>query len=325
MHVNEVACAILGFERDGVSARASMTSGPRHPHYLRLRAAVASLLAHPERERERVELTLFLRGRDHYYVLRPTPFRAARRARAPASSSCFRTSPTCATRRPQREQLSPRCRMSCARRSPRCTWRSSSLAPRAARRSTASTRELVDAAQEDVVRLEDVAQRLLDLRALARHGIALERTHVDLGEIVAALRRASSRCRRARRVSRSSSRDHGDGASSGDQTKLTWALSNLIANALRYTPRGRRVTLDVEGRDGPVRDRRARHRAGHSRPSSGNASSSASRRGGRRRDRRRRARPRDRPRHRPGARRTHPPRERGRPRQPLHDRAAADG
>jgi two-component system phosphate regulon sensor histidine kinase PhoR len=27
----------------------------------------------------------------------------------------------------------------------------------------------------------------------------------------------------------------------GDETKLTWALSNLVANALRYTPRGGRI------------------------------------------------------------------------------------
>src|SRR5262249_32050225 len=31
----------------------------------------------------------------------------------------------------------------------------------------------------------------------------------------------------------------------GDATKLTWALSNLVANALRYTPRAGRITVDV--------------------------------------------------------------------------------
>src|SRR5262249_55078237 len=31
----------------------------------------------------------------------------------------------------------------------------------------------------------------------------------------------------------------------GDATKLTWAVSNLVANALRYTPRGGRVTGGV--------------------------------------------------------------------------------
>jgi hypothetical protein len=50
--------------------------GTDHPHYLRLRGAVREFLAHPEREGEGVELAMFLRGRDHYYVLRPTPYHA---------------------------------------------------------------------------------------------------------------------------------------------------------------------------------------------------------------------------------------------------------
>jgi signal transduction histidine kinase len=39
----------------------------------------------------------------------------------------------------------------------------------------------------------------------------------------------------------------------GDPTKLTWAVSNLIANALRYTPTGGRIGVDVQSDDGTVR------------------------------------------------------------------------
>ena len=31
----------------------------------------------------------------------------------------------------------------------------------------------------------------------------------------------------------------------GNETKLTWAVSNLLSNALRYTPAGGRVQVDV--------------------------------------------------------------------------------
>src|SRR5207237_416462 len=75
LHMNEVARAILGLEQIEVPGVSFDRLGSEHPHYLRLREAVRELLTHPDREPERVELALFLRGRDHYYVLRPTPLR----------------------------------------------------------------------------------------------------------------------------------------------------------------------------------------------------------------------------------------------------------
>jgi signal transduction histidine kinase len=38
----------------------------------------------------------------------------------------------------------------------------------------------------------------------------------------------------------------------GDPTKLTWALSNLFSNALRYTPRGGRVRVEVKPEEAAV-------------------------------------------------------------------------
>src|SRR6185503_6958543 len=76
VHANEVACAILELQRAGIVGRRFDDLGSDHPHYLRVRSAVGDFLAHPERETDRVELTLFLRGRDHYFVLRPTVFRS---------------------------------------------------------------------------------------------------------------------------------------------------------------------------------------------------------------------------------------------------------
>src|SRR5262249_54372941 len=74
IHVNEVACAILEMDRSEVVGKRFESLEARHTHYLRLREAVRDFLAHPKQERERLEISLFLRGRDHYYVLRPTPF-----------------------------------------------------------------------------------------------------------------------------------------------------------------------------------------------------------------------------------------------------------
>jgi signal transduction histidine kinase len=38
----------------------------------------------------------------------------------------------------------------------------------------------------------------------------------------------------------------------GDETKLTWALSNLLANALRYTPSGGTIAIEATARDQEV-------------------------------------------------------------------------
>src|SRR5207249_12253731 len=82
LRLNEVARAILGLDRLDVPGAPFDRLGSDHPHYLRLREVVRGLLAHPDREPERVELALFLRGRDHHYVLRPTALRARDQARA---------------------------------------------------------------------------------------------------------------------------------------------------------------------------------------------------------------------------------------------------
>jgi two-component system sensor histidine kinase KdpD len=77
VNVNEIACAILDVEREETLGRPFQRLGTTHPHYLRLRAAVADFLAHPERMPEALEIAMFLRGRDHFFVLRPTVLRAA--------------------------------------------------------------------------------------------------------------------------------------------------------------------------------------------------------------------------------------------------------
>jgi len=53
------------------------SSSSHHPsHYLRLRAAVEDMLAKPRSAPEALEIAMFLRGRDHFFLLRPTPLRA---------------------------------------------------------------------------------------------------------------------------------------------------------------------------------------------------------------------------------------------------------
>jgi two-component system sensor histidine kinase KdpD len=248
VHVNEVACAILGFERTAALGRRFDDLGTTHPHYLRLRAAVREFLEHPEREGAALEVALFLRGRDHYYVLRPTPFRG--HDGAPAGLVLVLQDVTyLRDQEARREQLMAT--LSHELRTPLTSLR---MAVDLLRRGAPEGERpaLLESAHEDVLRLEDVAQRLLDVSRSRAMTIALERQNVDLGAVIAQVARLFALQARERGVTLATTAPAGGLTVAGDPTKITWALSNLIANALRYTPSGGRIVLDARAEDGGV-------------------------------------------------------------------------
>jgi signal transduction histidine kinase len=222
-----------------------------HPHYLRLRAAVGGFLANPERAPEAVEIAMFLRGRDHFFVLRPTPLRAA--DGAPIGLILALQDVTyLRDQDARREQLVAT--LSHELRTPLTSLRmASELLGRASPQLPAEARSLVEAAREDVARLEDVAQRLLELSRSRAMSIALERGSVSLRELVERMARVFALQAREQGVSLETSAPQGDVEIAGDATKLTWALSNLIGNALRYTPRGGAIRVEIQPAEELVR------------------------------------------------------------------------
>jgi two-component system sensor histidine kinase KdpD len=250
-HVNEVACAILGFtEREALGQRFERL-GTDHPHYHRLRTAVADFLAHPEQEHEPVELALYLRGRDHYYMLRPTPLRARDGTHA-GFILVLQDVTYLRDQEARREQLMAT--LSHELRTPLTSLRMAvDLLERARPALDAERAKLVEAAREDVGRLEDVAQRLLDVSRSRAMSIALERQHVHLGDVIARCARIFALQARERGVGLETTVPEADLRIAGDPTKILWALSNLIANGLRYTPRGGQVTIGASAENGVVR------------------------------------------------------------------------
>ncbi len=248
-HVNEVACAILEVDRAQVLDHRFEDLAIRHPHYLRLRAAVRALLAHPEREGERVEITLFLRGRDHSFILRPTPLRA--HDGAPAGLILALQDVTYL----RDQEASREALMATLSHELRTPITSLGMAVELLRRDGHDPEErhsLLDTAQEDVTRLQDVAQRLLDLSRTRATSIALDRRSVDLRAVVARVIKIFTVQARERGTTLHASPVGDDLTIIGDEIKLTWALSNLLSNALRYTPAGGRVEIETTPQDGSV-------------------------------------------------------------------------
>jgi PAS domain S-box-containing protein len=248
--VNEVACAVLEVQREQALGARFDDLATTHPHYLRVREAARELPAHPARERDRVEITLFLRGRDHHYVLRPTPFRA--RDGSPAGLILTLQDVTYVRdQEARRENLVAT--LSHELRTPLTSLR---MALELLRKRAAplgdEERGLVDAAHEDALRLQEVAQQFLDLARTRAMTIAFERRPIDVAAVVGRVAKLFTVQAREQNVAIETSVPM-PSTITGDETKLTWALSNLVANALRYTPPEGTIAITAEARDGLVR------------------------------------------------------------------------
>jgi len=241
VHANDVACAILELARREIVGASFDDLATRHPHYLRLRAAVREFLASPQRQGERVEITLFMRGRDHSFVLRLTPFHlpnGGSRGLILALQDVTYVRDQEAGREALVATLSHELRTPLT---------SLSMALELLQRPNApADREapaLLETAREDVTRLQDVAQRFLDLARARAMTIALDRRRVDVREVVDRAMKIFLLQAREKGIALEAAVPPGSLTIAGDETKLAWAVSNLLSNALRYTPAGGHVEI----------------------------------------------------------------------------------
>ena len=248
VHMNEVASTLLAVDRPSVLGRPFGALATAHSHYLRLRAAIQEFLAHPEREGDRVEIGFFLRGRDHHYVLRPTPFRS--RDGSPAGLIVALQDVT-HLRDQERRREALVATLSHELRTP-ITSLGMAVERLEQHPLDDEQRHLLGTVREDVAQLQDLAQRLLDLARSGAMAIALERRPVDLAAVIERVVRIFEVQAREKRIALES-RVPADGlVLPVDETKLTWALSNLLANALRYTPAGGRIELSARPTEASV-------------------------------------------------------------------------
>src|SRR5262245_916144 len=182
LHVNEVACAILGLERSAVLGRRYDTLGTTHSHYLRLRETIRELLAHPERPPEPVELASFLRGRDHFYLLRHTLLHGDGES-AGGLILVLQDVTHLRDQAARREELLAT--LSHELRTPLTSLRlATELLARTEPPLAAQPATIMETVREDVARLEDLSARLLDLSRSPATAIALDRQPVAVGELL---------------------------------------------------------------------------------------------------------------------------------------------
>jgi NtrC-family two-component system sensor histidine kinase KinB len=248
-HINEVAAIILGVDRKDALGSPFDDLSSNHPHYLRIRDALRSL-ARSETETRRVEVQLHVRGREHSYVLKPV---ALRPAEGPPFGTLLVLQDVTYLRDQDRARTNLVATLSHELRTPLTSIAlSAELLEREQAQLTEQQREMVGAIRQDCARMKQLTDNLLNLARGGSAAIALKRERLDLGRIVNeavsrfALQAHEKRLELTRQVEEIP-------AVSGDPIKLSWVVSNLIGNAMRYTPEGGRITVTARPHDGGAR------------------------------------------------------------------------
>jgi len=237
-HINEIAAIILGVGRDEALGSQFEDLNSNHPHYLRVRAALHN--AGPA-DYQRVEVELHVRGRDHSYVLK-------RLSLAPDAEESLGTmlilQDITYLRDKDRARVNLVATLSHELRTPLTSLAiASELLQRNHDGLAAKQIELVDAIGEDVDRMRNLADDLLDLARGETGAIAIHSRPLDLVALVAAVTKTLMLQARHNQVDLETDVTDTRLRLQGDPVKLSWVLSNLIGNALRYTPAGGRIVI----------------------------------------------------------------------------------
>ncbi len=232
-HINEVAALIMGIEpADALGSRFDDLSS-NHPHYIRVRDSIRNL-SKADSELQRVEVQLHIRGRDHTYVLKPVPLRQEGRA----LGTLLILQDVTYLRDQDRARTNLVATLSHELRTPLTSLALlAELLRREEESLTPKQREILRAVLEETSRMKQLSDNLLNLARGQIPLIAVQRVPLDLAKIVQDVTNRFGIQAREKKI-RIQTHIAKLPEMKGDPVKLSWVVSNLIGNALRYTPEG---------------------------------------------------------------------------------------
>jgi two-component system, NtrC family, sensor histidine kinase KinB len=240
-HINEIAGIILGVGREEALGSPFDDLNSNQPHYLRVRDALRTLAKTPP-DSQRIEVDLHVRGRDHTYVLKSVPLRQA--DGQPLGTILILQNITY-LRDKDRARVNLVATLSHELKTPLTSLAlSTGLLERSKEALEPKAQELLATIGEDVGRIRRLADDLLDLARGSSRMIAIRDLEIDLCQLVRLVAKTFRLQADQKQVTLSAGVDASAPKIHGDPVKLSWALSNLISNALRYTPEGGVVSIN---------------------------------------------------------------------------------
>jgi NtrC-family two-component system sensor histidine kinase KinB len=248
-HINEIAALIMDIEPADALGSPFDDLSSNSPHYRRVRDALRGLRRMAP-DGPRTEVQLHVRGRDHSYVLKPIPLR---RTEGTAFGTLLILQDVTYLRDHDRARSNLVETLSHELRTP---LTSLALSAQLLQREEASLeprqRELLRTILEECARMKQLTDSLLNLARGELASISLERERIDLARVA---QDVAGRFRlQAEEKHVALERNIVEVPPvSGDPVKLSWVVSNLIGNALRYTPQGGRIEVITGSADDTVR------------------------------------------------------------------------
>ena len=238
-HINEVAATIMGVEPSEALGSPFDDLSSNHPHYMRIRDALRTL-SKSGPDAHRVEVQLHVRGRDHSYLLKPMPLR---HTEGGSLGILLILQDVTYLRDQDRARTNLVATLSHELRTP---LTSLALSAELMRRDGGTMgprhHELVGAIVEECARMKQLTDNLLNLARGELASIAVQRERIDLGRIANEVTDRFMIQAAEKKVSLGKRIDSIPPLT-GDPVKLSWVLSNLIGNALRFTPAGGQIEV----------------------------------------------------------------------------------